>query len=212
MTQLTEPEAVRTKRGPVQSRSRGAKPKIRKSAKGIQNKRSNRKPRHQKCIVPGCKNKHLARGYCCTHYNQIRVYGKIKDSPQSYSQRTCAIVGCSKKICAHHLCSDHYQFHLSKYIHSGKTWEEVDRIIAESNQNSLANRDRLAIIKARHEIIKNAREAYFKKLAALDDLLEGVELPEDKDFELDPDDLEVDGDDDGVMPDEGGADALDKVR
>ncbi|MEN6550183.1 MAG: hypothetical protein ABFE07_29415 [Armatimonadia bacterium] len=203
---------MRTQQRPAKSR-RGSSKQPRKPASRIQRKKTSRKSRSLKCIVAGCENIRIARGYCSVHYHQIRVHGKIKESPEKSKAKSCVVVGCSKKICAHHLCSDHYQFYLSKHIHSGRTWEEVDRIIAESNQNSLANRDRLAIIKARHEIIKNAREAYFKKQAALDDLLDGAEFPDDKEgLELDPDDLEVGGDDDGVVPDEGGADALDKVR
>lgn len=163
------------------------------------------------CVVDGCKNKCLARGYCSKHYNQIRAYGKIKDIVKVQS-RMCVIVGCTKKQCAHRLCNEHHQYYLLTYVHSGKTWEDVDRIIAESNRNSLEKRDRLAIIKTRHEIIKNAREAYFRKLAAKDELLDGLEFSEDDSVILEPDDLDEEEGDEDAASRNGEADGFDQVR
>ena len=152
-----------------------------------------KKKKPAQCIVEGCNKKCLARGYCSKHYNQIITKGKIKDDVYKTNKEQCIIVGCSKKQCAHHLCSEHYQYYSMTHVHDGRGWDEVDKIIAKSNRNSLAKRDRLDIIKARHEIIKNAREEYFRKLASEDELLAGLELQAD-DAILEPDDLDAEDD------------------
>lgn len=125
--------------------------------------------RRYHCLVKGCNSPHCARGYCQAHYRQLVRTGKIK-TPVHPEKQTCAITNCNKKKFSRSLCHSHYDYYLYHCVHKGKTWEDIDQIIADLNQNFLAHRSRLATIKSRWEIIQNAKEAYFRKQAIRDQL------------------------------------------
>lgn len=64
------------------------------------------------CIVDGCGNQHLARGYCPKHYYHARKNGFDGESPlKRMPTRTptyCSLPGCSEKNKGHGLCKKHY--------------------------------------------------------------------------------------------------------
>lgn len=43
------------------------------------------------CKVPGCENKHHAKGYCSKHYNQYILVPSLENTK-------CCVVGCQNKI------------------------------------------------------------------------------------------------------------------
>jgi hypothetical protein len=83
--------------------------------------------------------------------------GKIINT-QEVVKNTCFIATCQKKKCARGLCNTHHRYYLFKYVRQGSSWEKVDQIIAELNQNFLAVRNRVEIIKARHKLLVATRE------------------------------------------------------
>jgi hypothetical protein len=55
------------------------------------------------------------------------------------------------------LCNAHHRYYLTNYANNGRTWQDVDQIILDHNQKLLASRNRLAIIKERHELLKKQK-------------------------------------------------------
>jgi len=162
--------------------------------------------RRYNCIVIGCKNPHLAHKLCAKHYKQLVRNGKITEVKQT-AKPTCFIAICQKKRCARGLCNSHHRFYLFKYVRKGYSWEKVDQIVAELNQNFLAQRNRVNIIRDRWELLQHTKEAYFKKEALRDALessllgpdeivkdLEGLEALENSGEEESEFDREEDGD------------------
>lgn len=88
------------------------------------------------CIVEGCNNKAIAKGYCSKHYTQLRRYGKIFQ--YSYRDKTNHIEICGKCLI------DLEDVELVKNIKwhksdlqrstyyctsSNKTWKRIHRLI-----------------------------------------------------------------------------------
>jgi len=164
------------------------------------------------CLVIGCEKKHYGRGYCQKHYRQLVRTGKITEVKQR-EKATCFIATCQRKRFSRGLCNTHHRFYLFKVVHKGSSWEAVDRIIADLNQNSLANRNRLDTIIERHRILKNAQNAYFKKEVLRDMLEETILGSDDLAGDLGGLDAIVDsGEHDDVIGRKEGWDELDNVR
>jgi hypothetical protein len=62
---------------------------------------------YNQCIVEGCDNKHLAKGYCSKHYMQIKRKGKI--IPDKNVTIGCIVEDCDNKHLAKGYCNKHYQ-------------------------------------------------------------------------------------------------------
>jgi len=164
--------------------------------------------RREGCLVIGCKNKHVARGYCQKHYKQLTRYGKISGEKQAI-KKLCAVVNCNKKVWSRGLCNKHHRLYLFTMVHKGATWADVDRIVADFNQKSLAIRNRLDMIKERHRILLDAKEAYIRK-QMLQDMLEESTLGPDE-ISMGLEDLDVPDDSDADRDRGDGEDALDRV-
>lgn len=67
------------------------------------------KPR--KCTVQGCNNKHVAKGYCKTHYYRFRRYGDplvVKETQAKNGDGSCKVDGCQSKHSGRGYCKYHY--------------------------------------------------------------------------------------------------------
>lgn len=66
---------------------------------------------HYFCTVEGCGREHKARGYCQTHYMQVKrgspVTPKIKTRDRNPPPE-CTVEGCSSPVQARGLCKKHY--------------------------------------------------------------------------------------------------------
>lgn len=70
------------------------------------------------CCVPQCKNEDKAKGYCRTHYRDLKRYGEIRvyecketiraPKPLGRRQRQCIMEGCQNAVLALDLCTKHY--------------------------------------------------------------------------------------------------------
>lgn len=63
------------------------------------------------CTVDGCDRKHLARGYCMTHYHRMREHGSVELPPRRPRPkiiRQCKIDDCQKQARSLGLCEMHY--------------------------------------------------------------------------------------------------------
>lgn len=65
-----------------------------------------------KCSIEGCNRPHKSRGYCATHYAQLRrgipVTKTIK-SRDMQKPECCSVDGCNEPVKAKGLCKTHYQ-------------------------------------------------------------------------------------------------------
>ena len=57
-------------------------------------------PEIRLCEVEGCGKKHLALGFCRSHYNQFKMQAE---------HRTCSIDGCERPLYARGYCASHYR-------------------------------------------------------------------------------------------------------
>lgn len=63
------------------------------------------------CTVDGCENKHVARGYCRTHYYRFKRYGdplEIRQIQQNNTDGNCKIKECDRKHYAKGYCKFHH--------------------------------------------------------------------------------------------------------
>ena len=72
------------------------------------------------CIVEGCFNKLIAKGYCWKHYRQVRKYGRLTPE-REYGKEVlipivekpedgrCIVDGCEGKQYARGYCERHYK-------------------------------------------------------------------------------------------------------
>lgn len=60
----------------------------------------------KKCSVDWCKNNSKCKGFCQKHYDQMRLYGKVK--PDVVKSTICSFPGCGRKLCAKGLCNTHW--------------------------------------------------------------------------------------------------------
>ncbi len=56
------------------------------------------------CCVPGCTSAHHAKGYCKSHYSQLRRRGDIAGSSRT---PTCEIAGCNRPVSEAKRCETH---------------------------------------------------------------------------------------------------------
>src|ERR1035437_5744933 len=69
------------------------------------------------CIIEGCGGKHIAKGYCSTHYKRFQTHGTPQaDKPkENHNKRlrnigiTCISIGCKRPAERAQLCMAHYQ-------------------------------------------------------------------------------------------------------
>lgn len=61
------------------------------------------------CKVENCNKKAKAHGYCNTHYEQIRIYGKLLEPKTLNKDKICLIEGCNNPVLNKNYCSKHYQ-------------------------------------------------------------------------------------------------------
>lgn len=62
------------------------------------------------CTVDGCKNKHLAKGYCTKHYTRLRNHGDVNTVKQPKGiYDSCKVDGCKEKHSSKGYCSIHYK-------------------------------------------------------------------------------------------------------
>lgn len=65
----------------------------------------------KRCKIEGCNNKHVAKGYCRTHYYRYKRYGNPLEVRQIQSRNTdgsCKIKGCERKHHAKGYCKYHH--------------------------------------------------------------------------------------------------------
>jgi hypothetical protein len=141
------------------------------------------------CIIPGCSKKHKARGYCAAHYREILAHGEIRE--KVFRHKLCSLVDCKARARSRGLCSHHYNHYLNRFVANGYSWDQVDRIIIRYNQKVLFLRNRLQLIKTRHQGTTKNHDAIEKEEILADILLDEemdpeifVEISKEEDFWL----------------------------
>lgn len=79
------------------------------------------------CSLPGCERKHVARGYCSTHYNQARY---TDEQRHPHELRTCVMCGTivRRRVDNRHAatcsvaCRAAIQFGEREAVESGDSW------------------------------------------------------------------------------------------
>ncbi len=61
------------------------------------------------CSHPGCEREHSCKGFCDTHYNQLRRLGAVKDVRIIFKNETCRFDNCDNKTFSVGFCAGHYQ-------------------------------------------------------------------------------------------------------
>ena len=89
------------------------------------------------CSFPGCTAPHHARGYCKSHYSQVRRRGKSKRTKGRASQ--CEIAGCSRLAVRNKRCAKHL-------------------VVIEGGPRRMTKAERLAEIRKRHELMRREIE------------------------------------------------------
>jgi hypothetical protein len=67
---------------------------------------------HDTCTMAGCDRPHKARGYCQTHYMQLRRGAPVTPEIRTREREKppeCVAEGCAEPVKAHGLCKKHYQ-------------------------------------------------------------------------------------------------------
>ena len=75
----------------------------------------------KKCSIPGCENKHIAKGFCHKHYKQYQKEQKILNNI------ICSVPNCTNPELRNGYCEKHL-YHLKKY---GKI---LDRTMFDENE------------------------------------------------------------------------------
>ena len=60
------------------------------------------------CAIDGCDRKHLAKGYCSSHYGFWKRNGDPTARKREYGRTVCSIDGCDERHSARGLCALHY--------------------------------------------------------------------------------------------------------
>jgi len=95
------------------------------------------------CRVPGCPGSHHAKGYCKSHYSQIRRHGQIREDLPARAG-CCRFAGCSRPaLFGGSFCATHR---------------------ASATRVRLTKVQRLALIKRRHELMKREIELIRERL------------------------------------------------
>lgn len=61
------------------------------------------------CVFDGCSKPVLARGYCRSHYQQLKTKGTVTQTNQRNKGRVCSADGCVKPATAKGYCQLHYR-------------------------------------------------------------------------------------------------------
>lgn len=61
------------------------------------------------CSIPGCGKRHLAKGWCLTHYTRWHRRGDPLSLAPAKPERLCSIEGCGRKHEANGFCNGHYK-------------------------------------------------------------------------------------------------------
>jgi len=124
-----------------QSRSREAKagarpaPAARSAAGGSQGLA------HTTCSFPGCTAPHHAKGYCKSHYSQMRRRGKSRTGEGRAAQ--CEIAGCSRLAVRNKRCASHLK-------------------VIKGGPRRMTKAERLGEIRRRHELMRREIETIRK--------------------------------------------------
>lgn len=82
------------------------------------------------CTAPGCDRKHQAKGYCRTHYYQMRRNGVVVEILSPGRVRSvCTEEGCSETAMARGWCATHYRELHYRYAKYGLTAKQYDEMI-----------------------------------------------------------------------------------
>jgi len=84
----------------------------------------------KKCCVPGCTAPHHARGYCKSHYSQLRRRGAVQEDDTAAA--LCEVAGCNRpatknKRCKVHLNDKTPRMTKSERLHEIKSRHELMR-------------------------------------------------------------------------------------
>jgi len=124
-----------------QSRSREAKdgPKPTPAARGAAGEPQ--RSAHTTCSFPGCAAPHHAKGYCKSHYSQVRRRGKSKSGQGRAAQ--CEIAGCSRLAVRNKRCANHLK-------------------VVKDGPRLMTKAERLGEIRRRHELMRREIETIRK--------------------------------------------------
>jgi hypothetical protein len=89
----------------------------------------------KKCCVPACTAPHHARGYCKSHYSQLRRKGTVQEGA-SAGASLCEVAGCDRRSMKNNRCKEH----------------------ATSKSSVMTKAERLTEIKSRHELMRREIE------------------------------------------------------
>jgi len=99
-----------------------------------------RPPSRTACCVQGCTAPHHAKGYCKSHYSQLRRRGQIEGTSARRSS-LCEIAGCERPIARNKRCEKH-----------------AKALSQPSAPLRLTRSQRLAEIRRRHELMRTEIE------------------------------------------------------
>jgi 5-methylcytosine-specific restriction endonuclease McrA len=70
----------------------------------------------RKCSVPGCGRKHLAKGFCNTHYTRVKKHPLSPNLTPLLLPwpKKCSVLGCNRKYCNKGFCRTHLKRHHAK--------------------------------------------------------------------------------------------------
>ena len=91
-------------------------------------------PEQTVCVAPGCNRPHHAKGYCKSHYSQLRRRGGLPKAGKP--EGACHVEGCKRPAVANGRCARHL-------AHPGI-----------SRKRAISKAERLKLITQRHDIMK----------------------------------------------------------
>ena len=87
------------------------------------------------CAVEGCRNTHLAKGYCRTHYQRLRRLGDANAVVQSVGSRKskkCSVDGCDRDSLNRGYCTRHFDRYLRHGDATAGRDQDAARLFAEA--------------------------------------------------------------------------------
>lgn len=100
-----------------------------------------KKVAHTTCSFPGCTAPHHAKGYCKSHYSQMRRRGKSRSGKGRAAQ--CEIAGCSRLAVRNKRCASHLK-------------------VIKGGPRRMTKAERLGEIRRRHELMRQEIETIRK--------------------------------------------------
>ena len=108
------------------------------------------------CSVPGCLEKHKAKGYCRKHYDQFRNHNRIlneneerKQNKHNKNKEFCKVKGCDTVACSLGFCKKHYDQFRSGKTPTLRTKNDLNEIIEYEDYAEIILYDRDQNEKAR---------------------------------------------------------------